>query len=62
MRVKMFYVLINPGIIGTMVKCGEPVGIAQDISQRYNRPGEPEMIPHVHLEIVNLDPECLMEV
>ncbi len=58
MTIKLFYVTTDPIRIGTDVKCGEPVGLAQDISERYS----PEMIPHVHCEIVALDCECLMEV
>ena len=58
MTIKLFYVTIDPIRIGTTVKCGEVVGLAQDISEKYGS----AMTPHVHLEIVKLDPECLMGV
>ena len=56
--VKLLY--INPlnNILGKTVSAGDIVGYAQDISKRYS----PDMTPHVHLEIVSLDPMCLVEV
>ncbi len=56
--VKLFYVVIAPFTVGTTVDCGDVIGVSQDISEKYGD----EMLPHVHLEITNLDPECLMEV
>ncbi len=49
-RIKMFYV--TPNIpTGTRVKAGEPVGTAQDISQKYPDRGKGPMTPHVHVEV-----------
>jgi len=56
--VQLYYVEPNPDIIGTYTVAGRFIGEAQDIRQKYG----PEMIAHVHLQIVALDPECLMEV
>jgi len=58
MTIKLFYVTTDPVRIGTTVKCGEVIGLAQDISEKYGS----AMTPHVHCEISKLDPECLMEV
>ena len=58
MTVKLLYVNIDEELIGSWVKAGDVIGTAQDISKRYG----PDMIPHVHVEIVSLDPQCLMEV
>ena len=55
--VKLLYVEMSVEI-GDWVTAGAVVGKAQDISERYN----PEMVPHVHIEITNLDFECLQGV
>ncbi len=54
---KLFYFLptLDPG---QKIEAGSDVGIAQDISEKYG----PEMTPHVHLEIVRVDPMFLMEL
>lgn len=54
--VKLFYVHVWAHMIGQYVKQGDPVGQAQDISAKYGA----EMIPHIHLAIVGLDPEILL--
>ena len=55
-KVKLFY--LKPFVhVGDMVKMKEPIGYAEDISQRY---GGLPMLPHIHLEIVSLDPEAFM--
>ena len=55
--IKMFYLKPWKWVIGEYIKQGDPIGIAQDISEKY---GE-DMTPHIHLTIVSLDPEILME-
>jgi len=56
--IKLFYVVPDDDKISIFVHAGDVIGTAQDISKRYS----PKMTPHVHLEIVKLDPMCLMEV
>ena len=53
---KMFYLDLLPEFYGNMVIQGTPIGVAQDISKRYGA-----VTPHVHFEIVSLDPEVLMD-
>jgi hypothetical protein len=50
--VKLFYLLPDPSKIGKLVSAGEVIGTAQDISKKYGG----EMQPHVHVEIVEVDP------
>ncbi len=58
--IKMFYFepLKIPGheIMGKEIKKGDTIGIAQDISEKY-----PGMDPHIHLEIVSVDPAIFTE-
>ena len=51
----LFYLEPLRYLIGTKVRMGEKIGIAQDISERY-----PGMTPHIHLQINNIDPELFM--
>jgi murein DD-endopeptidase MepM/ murein hydrolase activator NlpD len=44
---KLFYMKGTPGIIGKTVNAGDPIGTAQDISQKYGG----SMQPHIHLEM-----------
>jgi murein DD-endopeptidase MepM/ murein hydrolase activator NlpD len=46
MEVKMFYMRLLKGIIGSQVKQGQEIGWAQNIAHKYAG-----MLPHVHLEI-----------
>ncbi|HDK42903.1 MAG TPA: hypothetical protein ENG87_05970 [Candidatus Pacearchaeota archaeon] len=57
-RVKMFYLKPLDEIIGKTVKAGDYIGVAQDISLRYNS----KMIPHIHLRIVSFNPEILIDL
>ena len=53
--VKIFYIKPFVAFIGQRVSMGEPIGIAQDISKRY-----PGILPHIHLEVVKINPLILM--
>ncbi len=55
-RFKMFYVRLYDGIVGKVVKIGEPIGIAENIALRYPGKG---VTPHIHVGIVRCDPEIL---
>lgn len=47
-EVKIFYCLPTAGIrVGKLVKKGDVIARAQDISQRYDS----DMIPHIHVEV-----------
>jgi len=58
MALKVFYVLPREEIIGKIVKAGESLGTAQDISLKYPGSG---VTPHIHVEIVSCDPEIFMK-
>jgi hypothetical protein len=45
-EVKYFYITPFEEVLDTVVSMGTPIGIAQDISERYNE----TMVPHVHIE------------
>jgi len=53
MAVKVFYFEPLPGIVGKIIKMGDVIGTAQDISKRYPGKG---MTPHIHREICSIDP------
>ena len=57
-RVKMFYFLPFPTVIGQEVELGQEIGIAQDISKRYGG----GMRPHIHLEIDHMNPMLLINL
>jgi murein DD-endopeptidase MepM/ murein hydrolase activator NlpD len=46
-KMKVFYMLPKPGIIGKAVSAGDEIGRAQDISEKYGAP----MKPHIHVEV-----------
>ena len=52
---KIFYFEPIKALIGEVVKIGSVIGYAQDISQRYEK-----VTPHIHFEVVSLDPEVLI--
>ena len=57
LRHRFLYTRLEPRhMIGGKVEVGEPVGIAQDIAERYPGRG---MKPHVHVEIKNQKGEYL---
>jgi len=49
LKIKVFYMLPKPGIIGKSVSAGEEIGRAQAISEKYGAP----MKDHVHVEVWN---------
>ena len=55
---KLLYV--KPTIKPGKVKQGQIVGFAQNIGNRYNVDFRKKMVPHVHFEITEVDPEFLM--
>ena len=59
LTVKMFYFEPLPDFIGSEVDQGQVIGFAQDISQKY---GGLPMKPHIHLEIVKIDPALFTEL
>lgn len=59
---KMFYFLPRLDVLQLDFKQGDMLGVAQDVTVKYVKPGVPcEMKPHVHLEIDRIDPTILME-
>ena len=58
LEIKLFYVRPYDYLIGKPVKQGAVVGTCQDISKRYDE----KMIPHVHMEIVSVDPEVFVRM
>ncbi len=54
-RLMVFYVKLHDGLIGAIVRQGQPIGIAQDISLKYR-----DVLPHFHIEVVRCDPEILL--
>jgi hypothetical protein len=57
MEFKLFYFKPHPGLIEKYVATGGAIGIAQDISKKYD---DDDMTPHVHLRIVSADPAIFL--
>ena len=57
LAIKIFYLDPWPGIIGTLISRGDPIGIAQDITERYGG----QMRPHLHLAVISFNPEILLQ-
>ena len=55
---KVFYFVPYENLIGKIVKIGDNIGKAQDISLRYPELG---VTPHVHVQITSCDPEILLK-
>lgn len=61
---KAFYLDLDENLIGKRVSKGQKIGVAQDVSQKYNLPN---MLPHIHVEIyrngtlVNAEEEIFSE-
>lgn len=55
-EVKMWYFRPYKNLIGKEIKVGTPIGIAQDIGEKYKG-----VTPHIHLRIVKVDPMLLFE-
>ena len=55
--VKIFYMKFAPHVkIGSVVRTGDVIGLAQDISEKYKG-----ITPHVHLEVESIDVSLLTE-
>ena len=54
MTIKIFYFEPYPETIGKIYKIGMPIGVAQDISQRYPDSG---VTPHIHVQVEEVDPD-----
>jgi hypothetical protein len=54
--VKMWYMRAQESLIGSVVRQGQVIGYAQDISLRYGK----DCKPHVHLQVEVCDPTLLM--
>jgi murein DD-endopeptidase MepM/ murein hydrolase activator NlpD len=64
MAVKLFY-LVPSVTSGHHVNKGDVIGFAQDISERYPPPNDKKwmiMEPHIHVEIVSLDPDIFISM
>jgi hypothetical protein len=55
-EIKMFYFKPRDGLKGMEIQKGEIIGIAQNIAEKY-----PGMIPHIHVEVVSIDPEIVTD-
>ncbi len=53
MEIKLFYLQPHARLIGSDVRAGDAVGIAQDVTFRYPHQG---MRPHIHMEVTACDP------
>lgn len=60
---QLFYFLPNPEIYGTFLNEHDVMGTMQDISLRYPiKKGQVPMMPHVHLGILNINPEIFLRL
>ena len=57
MDLTMFYFAPDLNLIGKWVNAGEVIGIAQDVSLRYDKH---KMFPHIHLQIDHFNPHVLI--
>ena len=55
--VQMFYLNPYPNIWRSKVKVGDGIGIAQDISEKYEG-----MTPHIHVSILSIDPDLIVRL
>jgi hypothetical protein len=53
----LFYVKIDDSIINMELKEGDVIGIAEDISQKFEG-----VLPHVHFQIDKINPELLISI
>ena len=54
--IKMFYFRPYDSLVGQRIAMGQPIGTAQDVTERY--PGQ-GMTPHIHLEVITINPAIL---
>jgi hypothetical protein len=55
-ELQMFYLRPDESLIGQIIEAGKIIGIAQDISKKYGD----KMDPHIHLQIVSINPEIFV--
>jgi len=55
---KIFYFSPIESLLGKEVKAGQIIGYAQDISKKYGK----EMLPHIHVEVVDLNIDKLINI
>ena len=55
-QMMMFYLMPFRDIIGSIVRMGDLLGTAQDISKKYEK-----VTPHIHLQVSHCDPMILLE-
>lgn len=53
---KLWYLLPNTDLLGTQVRQGQLIGVAQDISLRYGS----DCQPHIHWQVEAIDPASLI--
>jgi len=53
--IMLFYLIPDQNLIGKWIAKRSIIGVAQDISKKY-----PNMIPHIHLRVVKINPELLL--
>lgn len=53
----LFYVDVPQELIGKEMKEGEIIGVAEDVSKKYQL-----VTPHVHFQIDKIDPEILISI
>jgi len=54
-KIKMFHFQPDIELLGAYLEEGQPIGMAQDISEKHTSCG-----PHVHLQIIEYDPELIL--
>ncbi len=57
-RLYIFYMVPESTRIMSFVQAGDLIGVAQDISKKYND----KMMPHVHLQFEAFNPELLIQM
>lgn len=57
-RIYLFYMIPDDDKIMTFVTEGDVIGVAQDISKKYDS----KMMPHVHLQFEAFNPELIIQM
>lgn len=47
----IYYCDVSGSRPGKIFRKGNVLGVSQDVAKRYNKPGKPEMTPHIHVEM-----------
>lgn len=53
LQYRFFYCVAVGHRYGDRVEAGQPIAMAQDVRERY--PNAPDMLPHVHIELLDAD-------